>query len=104
MPTLQTLAIPAAALATFAGVYAIAPGRSGATPAQAQVQPAPRATSAPGARTGGPAHAATLAPADPLAPAASGQLQCYRPDDRMRTCQSIATYEPIGGNRYSETA
>lgn len=32
------------------------------------------------------------APADPLAPARAGQVQCYAPNPATKTCRSIATY------------
>jgi hypothetical protein len=39
-----------------------------------------------------PALAASLP--DPIAPAASGQLQCHTPDTRRKTCASLAGYRP----------
>jgi len=39
-----------------------------------------------------PALAASLP--DPLAPATSGQLQCYSPDTTRKTCISLASYKP----------
>src|SRR5260221_465758 len=39
-----------------------------------------------------PAFAASLP--DPIAPAASGQLQCYSPDITRKTCSSLASYKP----------
>ena len=51
--------------------------------------------------------AADAAPAtaypDPLAPAASGQVQCYVPSDH-KTCQSIATYTATGDGSFANGA
>ena len=46
---------------------------------------------------GFPAHGAELP--DPIAPAASGQLQCYMPDKTRKTCTTLAGYRanPNGG-------
>lgn len=43
-------------------------------------------------------------PADPLAPALRGQLQCYEPDVAHRTCQSLAGYAPDAHGGYRNTA
>lgn len=45
--------------------------------------------------------AATASVADPLAPAQSGQLECYFPDLAAKTCQGIATYRQTGPATYS---
>lgn len=42
--------------------------------------------------------------ADPLAPARSGQVQCYEPDVAARTCRSLAAYQPQGEGRWVNTA
>ncbi len=47
---------------------------------------------------------ATPVAADPLAPAASGQVQCYKPDTVRKTCHSIAEYRPVGDGTYTNTA
>jgi hypothetical protein len=39
-----------------------------------------------------PAQADSLS--DPIAPAATGQLQCYSPDTTRKTCSSLASYKP----------
>jgi hypothetical protein len=41
---------------------------------------------------------------DPLSPAASGQVQCYQPDEQKKTCRSIASYRAVGRSTYSNTA
>lgn len=41
---------------------------------------------------------------DPLAPAAAGQLQCYKPDTTRKTCHSIAEYTAKGDGTYTNTA
>lgn len=38
------------------------------------------------------AAAIAAAPADPLAPARDGQMQCYRPDTVNRTCGQLVSY------------
>ena len=47
---------------------------------------------------------ATPAAADPLAPAAAGQVQCYKPDPARKTCHSIAAYHANGDGTYTNTA
>jgi len=47
----------------------------------------------------GPADAA-----DPLGPAGSGQLQCYRPDRARKTCFSLAAYRAAAGGGYVNAA
>lgn len=44
------------------------------------------------------------APKDPLAPAEQGQVQCYWPDVRNKTCQSIASYRQTGPGTYDNGA
>jgi hypothetical protein len=93
--TLQSLVIPAAAVATFAGVYAVAPvARSEAPPI-------------PGARAASAATMAALATgknSDPLASAARGLVECYTPDDQRKTCRVIASYTALGGGRYDSSS
>jgi hypothetical protein len=43
-------------------------------------------------------------PANPLALADEGQLQCYRPDVQNKTCQAIATYRRTGPESYDNIA
>ncbi len=43
-------------------------------------------------------------PANPLAMAEKGQLQCYRPDVQKKTCQSIASYRRTGPGAYDNNA
>ena len=50
------------------------------------------------------AAAAAPAPANPIQPALSGQLECHVPNDQAKTCQSLAGYTRIAGNRYSNRA
>lgn len=38
---------------------------------------------------------------DPLAPARSGQVQCFQPDHARKTCNGIAVYRLTGDDRYS---
>lgn len=45
--------------------------------------------------------AAAPAPANPIQPALSGQLECHVPNEQAKTCQSLGSYTPIAGNRYS---
>jgi hypothetical protein len=47
---------------------------------------------------GVPAHGASSLP-DPIAPAATGQLQCYMPDVARKTCNALGGYKaaPNGG-------
>ena len=47
----------------------------------------------------GPADAA-----GPLAPARSGQVQCYRPDRARKTCRSLAAYRAAPGGDYVNAA
>lgn len=47
---------------------------------------------------------AATAPADPLAPAWSGQIQCYGPDPAAKTCQSIGGYRRAPDGRIFNTA
>lgn len=42
--------------------------------------------------------------ADPLAPAGSGQVQCYRPDRARKTCRSLAAYRAVAGGGYVNAA
>lgn len=42
--------------------------------------------------------------ANPLAPAASGQILCYKPDTAQKTCHSIAEYSALGGGSYTSKA
>lgn len=46
----------------------------------------------------------TTAPANPLALADKGKLQCYRPDVEKKTCQSIASYQRTGPGTYDNKA
>ena len=48
--------------------------------------------------------AMSLALADPLTPATTGQLQCYAPDVARKTCQSLAAYAPLGDGTIINTA
>lgn len=48
--------------------------------------------------------ASSIGPENPLAPAAAGQVQCYQPDDRKRTCRSIASYQRRDDGTYANTA
>ena len=41
---------------------------------------------------------------NPLAPAMKGQMQCHQPDDKKRTCRSIATYKREPDGSYSNKA
>lgn len=41
---------------------------------------------------------------DPLAPAASGMLQCYTPNVEARTCRAMAAYRPNSAGGYDNTA
>ena len=41
-----------------------------------------------------------LVPADPLTPAATGQVQCTEPDEARKTCFALASYRPAGGKAY----
>jgi hypothetical protein len=41
--------------------------------------------------------------ADPLAPAAQGQLQCYAPDVARRTCRALAAYAAEPGGAIDDT-
>ena len=55
------------------------------------------------------AAAGVSAPAAPDAPgplvnAEMGMLQCYRPDDAQKTCQSIASYRKTGPGTYDNGA
>ena len=43
-------------------------------------------------------------PANPVALAEKGQLQCYRPDVRKKTCQAIASYRRTGPGTYDNKA
>ncbi len=43
-------------------------------------------------------------PANPLANAENGLLQCYRPDVQNKTCQSIAAYQLTGPVTYDNKA
>jgi len=49
------------------------------------------------------AAVAQPARANPLAPALTGQLECRLPNEEARTCRSIGSYKPLGGDRYSNT-
>ena len=44
------------------------------------------------------------APANPLAKAEEGLLQCYRPDVTKKTCQSIASYRRTGADAFDNKA
>jgi hypothetical protein len=48
--------------------------------------------------------AASVGSAGPLANAEAGMLQCYRPNDAARTCQSIASYRRTGPGTYDNKA
>ena len=48
--------------------------------------------------------ATATAGGDPLAPAASGQILCYKPDTAQKTCHSIAEYSALGGGSYTSKA
>jgi hypothetical protein len=50
------------------------------------------------------AAAAAQPAANPLAPALAGQMECHFPNDQAKTCRSIGTYKPVGGDRYSNNA
>jgi len=50
------------------------------------------------------AAAALTASADPLAPAAAGQVQCYHPNVERHTCRSIAAYTPNGDGSWTNTS
>jgi hypothetical protein len=57
----------------------------------------------------GLAFAATLAASgaqlpEPIAPAQTGQVQCYQPDAARKTCRSIGAYEPRAGGAIANTA
>lgn len=45
-----------------------------------------------------------LPSADPLAPAASGMLQCYEPDTATRSCQSLASYSKRSDGKFDNRA
>jgi hypothetical protein len=49
-----------------------------------------------------PAQAASLP--DPIAPAASGQLQCFSPDTTRKTCNSLAGYTPGANGTIDNTS
>jgi hypothetical protein len=49
-----------------------------------------------------PAQAAQIS--DPLAPAASGMLQCYAPDTSKHVCQSLAGYRKRADGSYDNAA
>jgi len=49
-----------------------------------------------------PAYGAELP--DPIAPAASGQLQCYMPDKTRKTCASLAAYRANGNGGIENVA
>jgi hypothetical protein len=42
--------------------------------------------------------------ADPLGPARAGQMQCYAPEPRGRTCVALAAYDWDGEGRIANTA
>ena len=48
--------------------------------------------------------ASAARPANPLALAEKGQVQCYRPDAQKKTCQSIAAYQRTGPGTYDNKA
>ncbi|WP_116091555.1 hypothetical protein [Sphingomonas crusticola] len=48
--------------------------------------------------------AAPATGANPIAPALAGQVECQRPNEQAKTCRSMATYRPLGGARYSNSA
>jgi hypothetical protein len=50
------------------------------------------------------AEPAVAAPANPLARAESGELQCYRPNVQKKRCQSIASYVRTGPATYDNKA
>jgi len=50
------------------------------------------------------AGAPTAVPENPLARASSGEVQCYQPDEKRRTCRSIAAYRRLNDGRYANTA
>jgi hypothetical protein len=54
--------------------------------------------------TAGAAISSGAASMNPLARAERGELQCYRPDGRNKTCQSIASYERTGPGTYDNKA
>jgi hypothetical protein len=41
---------------------------------------------------------------DPIALVAKGQLECHQPDDKKRTCRSIASYQRRPDGSYNNTA
>lgn len=50
------------------------------------------------------AAAGPLITAQPLAKAAEGWVQCYEPDESLKTCQSIAAYKQNGDGSWDNTA
>lgn len=44
---------------------------------------------------------ASFSPDDPLGPAAAGFVQCYAPDERRKTCDSISTYHDNGDGSFA---
>ena len=50
------------------------------------------------------AQSAAPTTVDPLAPAATGMLQCYEPDVAKRSCRSLAGYRKRPDGKYDNTA
>ena len=90
----QPLAIAAASVATFAGVYFMLPAKG------SEDAPAPTA-----------ANVAATTPStddrrkitDPLEPAERGLVECHHPNEQRKTCRSMTRYKALGGGRYSDT-
>ena len=47
---------------------------------------------------------ATASDGNPIGPAADGHMQCYKPNEQTKTCQSIAGYRALGDGRYENVA
>src|SRR3569623_1214626 len=50
------------------------------------------------------ASAAPAPAANPLEPALSGQLQCYEPDEKNKTCRALGSYKLVSDTHYINTA
>ena|SRR5436190_6920241 len=50
------------------------------------------------------AAAPAASPANPLAPAAQGKVECYAPDLARKTCKSMAAYRPQADGVYANLA
>lgn len=90
----QTSLIAGAIVATFTGAYWLTPA--------AQSEEAPVAAEAK-AKPAGAKPAAAKRHANPLEPAERGFIECGRPNDARKTCQSMSTYEALGQGRYTDT-